>query len=119
MPPQNETLLQCRQRFATDGDRVPKQYSSQEEEDNSSSSEKPAYNLVRRMSQKWCTGAGARIGCVREYPAQLQLQALQHVNLSPRLAPAMNGPIPSPRPSPRIHLSPRVAHMGLPSPRVH
>eukprot|EP00257_Ricinus_communis_P026090 XP_025013504.1 IQ domain-containing protein IQM1 [Ricinus communis] len=75
-------------------------------------------------SCKWSTGAGTRIGCVREYPTKLQLQALEHVNLSPRILAAGSsftsyGPIPSPRPSPNIHLSPTLAYMGLPSPRLH
>lgn len=75
------------------------------------------------LSSRWTTGAGPRIGCVREYPAMLQNQALEKVKLSPRLSlkagPRTSyGPIPSPRPSPRIHLSPRVANIGLPSPRI-
>ncbi|KAL0338941.1 UNVERIFIED_CONTAM: IQ domain-containing protein IQM4 [Sesamum angustifolium] len=77
--------------------------------------DKPVYNLAKRMSCKWSTGAGPRIGCVREYPAELQFRALEHVNLSPRLANApfsSYGPIPSPRPSPKVRLSPRVAYMG-------
>ncbi|KAJ7951574.1 IQ domain-containing protein [Quillaja saponaria] len=71
---------------------------------------------------KWTTGAGPRIGCVRDYPAKLQVQALEHVNLSPKLKPgnfATNAPIPSSRPIPKVHLSPRLVYMGLPSPRVH
>ncbi|KAL3825301.1 hypothetical protein ACJIZ3_021330 [Penstemon smallii] len=83
--------------------------------------EKPVYNLAKRMSCKWSTGHGPRIGCVREYPTELQFQALEQVNLSPRLAYGSignYGPIPSPRPSPKIRLSPRVAYMGLPSPRT-
>ncbi|XP_073271906.1 IQ domain-containing protein IQM1-like [Primulina huaijiensis] len=80
------------------------------------------YNLAKRMSCKWSTGAGPRIGCVREYPAELQFRALEKVNLSPRVTygPPINdyGPIPSPRPSPKVRLSPRVAYMGLPSPRT-
>lgn len=76
----------------------------------------------KRLSAKWSTGAGPRIGCVREYPAGLQSKALEKVNLSPRVmmgaAFGTSGPIPSPRPSPRTHLSPKVANMGLPSPRV-
>ncbi|CAL5195653.1 unnamed protein product [Lathyrus oleraceus] len=74
------------------------------------------------LSSKWTTGAGPRIGCVREYPTKLQAKALEQLNLSPRVN---NGkltnmiPIPSPRPSPKIHLSPRLVHMGIPSPRVH
>ncbi|EXB29706.1 hypothetical protein L484_013480 [Morus notabilis] len=77
----------------------------------------PKLQLGKCLSSKWTTGAGPRISCMREYPTQLQFQALEQVNLSPRVRP--NAPIPSPRPSPKIHLSPRLAHLGLPSPRVH
>nr|KAJ0212279.1 hypothetical protein LSAT_V11C400194610 [Lactuca sativa] len=66
-------------------------------------------------SPKWTSGVGPRIGCVREYPTKLQFQALEQVNLSPRKVSSMfssNGPIPSPRPSPRVHLSPRLANMS-------
>ncbi|PIN22967.1 hypothetical protein CDL12_04319 [Handroanthus impetiginosus] len=95
---------------------------SREQEDAfSDHKDKPVYNLAKHMSSKWSTGAGPRIGCVREYPTELQFRALEHVNLSPRLVngPISNyGPIPSPRPSPKVRLSPRVAHMGLPSPRT-
>ncbi|CAL4895222.1 unnamed protein product [Urochloa decumbens] len=71
-----------------------------------------------RTAVKWTSGAGARIGCVRDYPAALQSRALEQVNLSPN-RPAASGPpllpwpIPSPRPSPRIRLSPRVQYMGV------
>ncbi|KAG6588050.1 IQ domain-containing protein IQM5, partial [Cucurbita argyrosperma subsp. sororia] len=78
-------------------------------------------NLSKRLSCKWSTGAGPRIGCVRDYPAELQTRALEHVNLSPRVGsgPLVNyGPIPSPRPSPKIRLSPRLTLMGHPSPRT-
>ncbi|KAL5572447.1 hypothetical protein UlMin_022044 [Ulmus minor] len=79
------------------------------------------FEFAKRLSCKWSTGAGPRIGCVRDYPTELQARALEQVNLSPRVAsgPAYNyGPIPSPRPSPKIRLSPRLAYMGLPSPRT-
>lgn len=59
---------------------------------------------------KWTSGAGARIGCVRDYPAELQSKALEQVNLSPNKAPAMLVSFPSPRPSPKIRMSPRVQH---------
>ncbi|XP_022998620.1 IQ domain-containing protein IQM4-like [Cucurbita maxima] len=79
-------------------------------------------NVVQRRS-KWTTGAGPRIGCVREYPTKLQFQALEKLNLSPRITSVQqafnsNFPIPSPRPSPRIHMSPRLACMVLSSPRT-
>ena len=69
-----------------------------------------------RAQVKWTSGAGARIGCVRDYPAELQSRALEQVNLSPNrpaAAAAQPWPIPSPRPSPRIRLSPRVQYMGM------
>ncbi|XP_020595469.1 IQ domain-containing protein IQM1-like [Phalaenopsis equestris] len=75
----------------------------------------------RRISCKWSTGNGPRIGCVRDYPADLQCKALEQVNLSPRTVPLPPGnrlPIRSPRPSPTIRLSPRLLNMGMPSPTV-
>ncbi|KAK6912833.1 hypothetical protein RJ641_022434 [Dillenia turbinata] len=83
--------------------------------------EEQVFNMARRLSCKWSSGVGPRIGCVRDYPAELQSQALEQVKLSPRLTPGRIGsglPIPSPRPSPKIYVSPRLAYMGLPSPRV-
>ncbi|KAI3943179.1 hypothetical protein MKX01_034020 [Papaver californicum] len=83
--------------------------------------EVPAFSFGKRLSCKWSSGVGPRIGCVRDYPSELQFQALEQVNLSPRVTSGSirkNGPIPSPRPSPKIRLSPRLAYMGLPSPRV-
>ncbi|XP_077210583.1 IQ domain-containing protein IQM1-like [Tasmannia lanceolata] len=90
-------------------------------EDDMDNVEVPAFNLARRLSCKWTTGTGPRIGCVRDYPTELQFRALEQVNLSPRVTPAPfgnYGPIPSPRPSPKIRLSPRLSYMGLPSPRL-
>ncbi|XP_017977990.1 PREDICTED: IQ domain-containing protein IQM1 [Theobroma cacao] len=81
-----------------------------------------AHDLGKPVKSKWCTGVGPRIGCVRDYPAQLQFKALEQVNLSPRVKaghPSVPcAPIPSPRPSPKLHLSPRLACIGLVSPRV-
>ncbi|CAL9243907.1 unnamed protein product [Arabidopsis halleri] len=74
----------------------------------------------KRFSCKWSTGNGPRIGCVRDYPMNLQTRALEQVNLSPRVVNGtmgLFGPIPSPRPSPKIRVSPRLSCMGLPSPR--
>ena len=75
--------------------------------------------LSRRKQYRW------------SYPAELKIMALEQVNLSPRIKPggvafgSSNSsnitptlPIPSPRPSPKIHLSPRLHYMGLPSPRI-
>ncbi|KAL6335165.1 hypothetical protein AAG906_029393 [Vitis piasezkii] len=86
----------------------------------------PAFGLGKRLSCQWTTGAGPRIRVLRDYPAELKIRALEQVNLSPRINPGAFGsssipvlPIPSPRPSPKIHLSPRLSYMGLPSPRVN
>ncbi|XP_047151757.1 IQ domain-containing protein IQM1-like [Vigna umbellata] len=79
-----------------------------------------AFNLSKRLSCKWTTGTGPRIGCVRDYPGHLQSRALEQVNLSPRPTSSRlsnYGPVPSPRPSPKVRMSPRLAFMGLPSPR--
>ncbi|KAE9446324.1 hypothetical protein C3L33_21781, partial [Rhododendron williamsianum] len=81
----------------------------------------PVFELAKRLSCKWTSGVGPRIGCVRDYPTDLQSLALEKVNLSPRVTTGMPwsiGAIPSPRPSPKVRISPRLAYMGLPSPRV-
>jgi len=83
--------------------------------------EVPVFDVPKRLTCKWSTGAGPRIGIVRDYPGHLQSRALEQVNLSPRPAsarPYSYGPIPSPRPSPKVRMSPRLAYMGLPSPRL-
>ncbi|XP_030458630.2 IQ domain-containing protein IQM2-like [Syzygium oleosum] len=41
---------------------------------------------VKQLSCKWTTGAGPRIGYVRDHPPELRARALEHVNLSPRSA---------------------------------
>jgi hypothetical protein len=78
--------------------------------------------VVSPLSRKWSTGHGARIGCVRDYPLDLQTKALEQVNLSPRVGISPNSgnkiPIPSPRPSPKVRLSPRLQYMGIPTPKV-
>ncbi|WOK92505.1 IQ domain-containing protein IQM1-like [Canna indica] len=43
-----------------------------------------SYQLGRQLPFKWTTGAGPRIGCVRDYPWELQFRALEQVSLSPR-----------------------------------
>ncbi|KAI3434234.1 uncharacterized protein J3R85_006691 [Psidium guajava] len=49
------------------------------------SHDKPnSLQLGKQLSCKWTTGAGPRIGCVRNYPTELQFRALEEVNLSPR-----------------------------------
>lgn len=81
--------------------------------------ESEPFTFARRLSCKWVTGNGPRIGCVRDYPLDLQSRALEQVNLSPRVTHgSFTGPIPSPRPSPKVRVSPRLAYMGLPSPRT-
>ncbi|CAL0322084.1 unnamed protein product [Lupinus luteus] len=77
----------------------------------------------KHKSSKWTTGVGPRIGYVREYPTKLQTQALEHINVSQRMQHgngtfASMAPIPSPRPCPKVHLSPRLVNMGRPSPRL-
>ncbi|KAL5203698.1 hypothetical protein ABZP36_008569 [Zizania latifolia] len=42
------------------------------------------YQLGNKLSLKWSTGAGPRIGCVKAYPVQLRMQALEMVDVSPR-----------------------------------
>ncbi|KAG7022148.1 IQ domain-containing protein IQM2, partial [Cucurbita argyrosperma subsp. argyrosperma] len=39
--------------------------------------ETKSYQLGKQLSCKWTTGAGPRIGCVRDYPVKLQLRALE------------------------------------------
>ncbi|XP_061347713.1 IQ domain-containing protein IQM1-like [Gastrolobium bilobum] len=91
------------------------------EEVGAKKGEAQVFDMSKRLSCKWSTGAGPRIGCVRDYPEHLQSRALEQVKLSPRPASARAcsyGPIPSPRPSPKVRISPRLAYMGLPSPRT-
>nr|GMD55756.1 IQ domain-containing protein IQM4-like [Ipomoea batatas] len=90
--------------------------------DDDSFSFKTVDEESEHLPSKWSTGTGPRIGCVRDYPTELQFRALEQVNLSPRVVNGgfINyGPVPSPRPSPKVRLSPRIAHMGMPSPRTH
>ncbi|XP_074566657.1 IQ domain-containing protein IQM3-like [Curcuma longa] len=44
-----------------------------------------SYQLGHQLSSKWCSGAGPRIGCVADYPFEVRLQALEFVNLSPKI----------------------------------
>ncbi|EYU20345.1 hypothetical protein ABFS82_01G012000 [Erythranthe guttata] len=83
-------------------------------------------NKADLITSKWTSGVGPRIGCVRDYPIELQSLALDKVNLSPAdkvINPTprysrTDNPIPSPRPSPDIRMSPRIANMGFVSPRL-
>lgn len=43
--------------------------------------ETKSYQLGKQLSCKWTTGAGPRIGCVRDYPVELQLRSLEQVSL--------------------------------------
>ncbi|XP_019163417.1 PREDICTED: IQ domain-containing protein IQM2-like [Ipomoea nil] len=43
-----------------------------------------SYQLGEQLSCRWSSGAGPRIGCLRDYPSQLQSHALGQVSLSPR-----------------------------------
>ncbi|KAL2940737.1 IQ domain-containing protein IQM2 [Bienertia sinuspersici] len=59
--------------------------------------EMKSYQLGKQLSCRWTTGAGPRIGCVRDYPSGLQSRALEQVNLSPRSACALTKSWFSPR----------------------
>ena len=103
-----------------------------EENNGTTNTIEDGLNIGKRLSCTWTTGAGPRIGVLRDYPAELKIMALEQVNLSPRIKPGGVAfgssssssniipalPIPSPRPTPKIHLSPRLHYMGLPSPRI-
>ncbi|GAA0142984.1 hypothetical protein LIER_03765 [Lithospermum erythrorhizon] len=45
-----------------------------------------SFQLGQQLACRWSTGAGPRIGCVRDYPSRLQSHALEQVSLSPRTA---------------------------------
>ncbi|GMI97485.1 hypothetical protein like AT3G13600 [Hibiscus trionum] len=55
-----------------------------------------SYQLGKQLSCKWTTGAGPRIGCMRDYPSELQFRALEQVSLSPSSAS-----------NPRLYFSPK------------
>ncbi|RCV37060.1 hypothetical protein SETIT_8G032500v2 [Setaria italica] len=48
-----------------------------------SKSESKSYQLGHKLSMKWSTGAGPRIACVNDYPAEIRMQAMEMVDLSP------------------------------------
>lgn len=54
-----------------------------------------SYQLGHRLSLKWSTGAGPRIGCIADYPVELRQEALEFVNLSP-ITPHTPSPFMSP-----------------------
>lgn len=89
---------------------------------NTENIDAPKLDLTKTLSRNWSSGVGPRIGCVRDYPMELQCEALEKVSLSPtdKFSPRYSkssSPIPSARPSPKIRVSPRLSNMGLPSPR--
>ncbi|XP_062002116.1 IQ domain-containing protein IQM6 [Rosa rugosa] len=43
-----------------------------------------SYQLGQHLTSRWSTGAGPRIGCMRDYPPELQFRVLQQAYLSPR-----------------------------------
>lgn len=49
-----------------------------------------SYQLAQQLSSRWTTGAGPRIGCMRDYPSELQFRVLEQANLSPRSKGAHN-----------------------------
>ncbi|XP_057871040.1 IQ domain-containing protein IQM5 isoform X2 [Cryptomeria japonica] len=51
----------------------------------SSQKSSKSFQLGKRLSRKWSTGTGPRIGCIADLPPELRFQALQQVNLSPRV----------------------------------
>ncbi|GJN10916.1 hypothetical protein PR202_ga29061 [Eleusine coracana subsp. coracana] len=63
----------------------------------SSKKEAKSYQLGKQVSFKWTTGAGPRIVCVRDYPPELQLRALERVHLSPRSGRAASSRFASPQ----------------------
>ncbi|EEC66928.1 hypothetical protein OsI_33536 [Oryza sativa Indica Group] len=69
-----------------------------------------SYQLGKQLSFQWSTGAGPRIGCVRDYPSELQFRALEEVSLSPRGTRSTR--FSSPRPKPLTPNSIPVARFG-------
>lgn len=64
-----------------------------------------SYQLANQLSSKWTTGAGPRIGCMRDYPSELQFRVLEHANLSPRYGSANSTPPATSRFSPMASTS--------------
>ncbi|KAF8707081.1 hypothetical protein HU200_030312 [Digitaria exilis] len=86
-----------------------------------SKGESKSYQLGHRLSLKWSTGAGPRIGCVKDYPMELRMQALEMVDLSPRAStPSASRRLPSclsptKATSPTSALTPMQASLPQPS----
>ncbi|KAL1820966.1 hypothetical protein ACET3Z_015835 [Daucus carota] len=55
-----------------------------------------SYQFAQQVSCKWTTGAGPRIGCMRDYPSELQSRVLEDVSLSPRARGSHYSPRKSP-----------------------
>ncbi|KAE8715281.1 Homogentisate prenyltransferase isoform 1 [Hibiscus syriacus] len=55
-----------------------------------------SYQLAQQLSSKWCTGAGARISCMRDYPTELQIRVLEQTNMSPRSRNVNGSPTKNP-----------------------
>ncbi|KAF4369035.1 hypothetical protein F8388_013364 [Cannabis sativa] len=51
-----------------------------------------SYQLAQQLSARWSTGAGPRIGCMRDYPSELQFRVLEQANLSPRSKGSSSSP---------------------------
>ncbi|CAL4995539.1 unnamed protein product [Urochloa decumbens] len=61
-----------------------------------SKGESKSYQLGHKLSLKWSTGVGPRIGCVKDYPMELRMQALEMMDLSPRAStPSVSRRLPS------------------------
>ena len=59
-----------------------------------------SYQLAHQLSCKWTTGAGPRIGCMRDYPSELQCRVMEQVNLSPYpTRSALSTPSSTPHPT--------------------
>ncbi|CAN0927307.1 IQ domain-containing protein IQM2 [Linum grandiflorum] len=81
---------------------------------NSKKGTESSYQLGRQLSSKWTTGAGPRIGCVRDYPSELQLRALEQVNLSPRITGPSNRGLMSSPVGPRLESVLVRSNLSLP-----
>ncbi|XP_047983378.1 IQ domain-containing protein IQM2-like isoform X2 [Salvia hispanica] len=67
--------------------------------------ESKSFQLGKQLSCNWSTGAGPRIGCVRDYPWRLQERALEEVNLSPTSMQRLRLDAPLPSESRRAGIS--------------
>ncbi|ESQ48647.1 hypothetical protein EUTSA_v10022216mg [Eutrema salsugineum] len=84
-----------------------------------SKKETRSFQLGKQLSCKWTTGAGPRIGCVRDYPSELQFQALEQVNLSPRSASVSRLCFSSSSQTQTPQMSPLWRGMSLPADITH